>query len=154
MATTLAWLRIASGEEGASSFSRLGSVARPDCPSCHAWLDTLPRPRPLTAPHNLMTLSHGKGRVWCLDCHAADAREKLRAGGDTLVDWTEADRSCALCHGRNVDKWQAGIHGKRVGSWRGARTILRCRECHDAHQPAIPPWVPDPPPPRARRGVP
>ncbi|MBF0425362.1 MAG: hypothetical protein HQL66_06055 [Magnetococcales bacterium] len=143
-----------AAEVGSFSFQRAGVVAKPNCPSCHAWLDNVEKPRPLVAPHNLLTLAHGRGRLWCLDCHATDAREKLRAGGVVLVDWEEADRGCAVCHGRQVTAWQAGIHGKRVGSWRGPRVVLRCAQCHDPHQPAPTSWLPDPPPPRVRQGAP
>ncbi|MBF0135859.1 MAG: hypothetical protein H7833_12625 [Magnetococcus sp. DMHC-1] len=150
---TLGWTGVVAGEENPPPFIRSGPVAKPNCVSCHAWLDTVTRPRPLTAPHNLMPFAHGKGELWCLDCHASEAREKLRAGGETLVEWDAADRSCALCHGRHVAKWQVGVHGKRIGSWFGPRTILRCQTCHDAHQPAWQPVVPDPPPPRFREGM-
>ncbi|MBF0177804.1 MAG: hypothetical protein HQL63_13300 [Magnetococcales bacterium] len=148
------WTFIAVGEGVPPPFARVGPVAKPNCAACHAWLESVSKPRPLLAPHNALVLSHGKGTLWCLDCHVSDGREKLRAGGESEVTWNEEDRLCALCHGRNVGKWQAGVHGKRVGSWQGTpRAILRCRVCHDAHQPASRPWLPDPPPPRKRQGT-
>ncbi|MBF0625297.1 MAG: hypothetical protein HQL82_10895 [Magnetococcales bacterium] len=134
----------------AAEFQLDGPAPQPRCAPCHAWLDADPRPRPLAAPHDSLKVTHGGEGLWCLDCHVQDQQESLRGGRGAVFGWDAAHRSCALCHGATVTAWQVGIHGKRVGNWRGPRTIQACRSCHDAHQPAFRPVPPDPAPPRSR----
>jgi hypothetical protein len=41
-----------------------------------------------------------------------------------------------------------GIHGKRTGSWNGAKQYLLCVHCHNPHSPHFAPLKPMPPPTR------
>ncbi len=78
---------------------------------------------------------HDSEHRWCLDCHDQSSRDVLRlASGDT-VPFTESYRLCGQCHGDKYRDWRAGIHGKRVGRWDGAKTYYLCVNCHNPHSP-------------------
>jgi hypothetical protein len=80
---------------------------------------------------------HDSEHRWCLDCHDLENRDRLRlASGDT-VPFTESYRLCGQCHGDKFRDWRAGIHGKRVGQWDGAKTYLLCVSCHNPHSPGF-----------------
>lgn len=123
-----------------------GLAADYSCSSCHAWRESIVKPRLLGEPHDKLLVTHGKSHFWCLECHNAQNMDTLHGPNDTALSYDEMYRQCAKCHSQRVLEWQLGIHGKRVGTWRGKRTILRCSACHNAHQSAWPPTTPSPPP--------
>jgi hypothetical protein len=88
-------------------------------------------------------LDHANTRRWCLDCHDLDNRDMLHLSGGDLVPFTESYAVCAQCHYGKYRDWRLGIHGKRVGSWDGAKTYLLCVSCHDPHSPAMKPIRPE-----------
>ena len=98
------------------------------------------------APH-LDGLSHGKGRLWCLQCHDKDERDFLITMLGEKVTFDEAYMVCGTCHPDRQRDWYYGGHGKRLNNWRGERVVYNCTHCHDAHEPAIAPRAPKPPPP-------
>jgi hypothetical protein len=61
----------------------------------------------------------------------------LRLASGATVPFTESYRLCGQCHGDKFRDWRAGIHGKRVGSWDGAKTYLLCVSCHNPHSPGF-----------------
>jgi hypothetical protein len=129
-----------------SVVSRLDELSFYPCEDCHGMLPANPQRRQLYAPHPA-DLDHGAGRIWCLDCHAADKRNVLMTLAAQEVPFDEAYRVCGQCH-YNVQKdWAFGAHGKRVAKWQGDRELYNCTHCHNPHDPAVRPRAPEPPPP-------
>jgi hypothetical protein len=80
---------------------------------------------------------HDAEHRWCLDCHDLENRDVLRLASGAHVPFTESYRLCGQCHGDKFRDWRAGIHGRRVGQWDGAKTYLLCVSCHNPHSPAF-----------------
>jgi hypothetical protein len=121
------------------------------CEQCHKFLETDPQVRQLTAPH-VKELDHGAGRIWCLNCHDGEDRNFLVTLRGDRVEFNDSYLVCGGCHASRQRDWYFGAHGKRVGNWRGERTVYGCAHCHDPHQPALKPRAPMPPPP-VRKGL-
>ena len=119
------------------------------CTKCHAALPPNPQPRKLVnAPHPA-ALDHGKGRIWCLDCHQAKDRDVLHTLGGSQVDFDDAYLVCGQCHLRTPAGLvfrRATASAWRTGSGDRARSI-DCTHCHDPHSPALKPRAPSQPPP-------
>ncbi len=127
------------------------------CSNCHAEMEVNLKKRELKEEHTKIRLRHAENLRWCLDCHDAKNRDKLRLYNGELTDFTESHRLCGECHGNLYRDWKAGIHGKRTGYFtkKGERTYFLCAHCHDPHEPKFKPVVPEPPPfrPTDRRNV-
>jgi hypothetical protein len=80
---------------------------------------------------------HDAEHRWCLDCHDLQNRDVLRLASGATVPFTESYRLCGQCHGDKYRDWRAGVHGRRVGSWDGAKTYLLCVSCHNPHSPGF-----------------
>lgn len=125
------------------------------CGNCHRWTKGDPTPRALNAPHDNFTLRHGlhgKGQLWCLTCHHMDGDGGLRTLEGEKVGFDEAYLICSQCHSKQARDWAYGVHGKRMGNWRGERRLLNCTACHYQHRPA---WKPRDaePGPEIRQGL-
>jgi hypothetical protein len=118
------------------------------CSECHADLVTDPTRRVLEMAHEDIVLHHDEEHRWCLDCHDAKNRDKLRLASGELIDFTESQRLCGQCHGDKYRDWRLGIHGKRTGLWNGKKEYRLCVHCHGAHAPRVEPIEPLPPPMR------
>jgi hypothetical protein len=118
------------------------------CSECHADLETDPERRELSFMHEEIELRHDEEHRWCLDCHDADNRDRLRLASGTLVPFEESYRLCGQCHGDKYRDWRAGVHGRRTGAWNGHKRYLLCAHCHDPHRPRFEPQAPEPPPRR------
>ena len=118
------------------------------CSNCHASMEVNRMKRELKEEHTKIKLNHAETMRWCLDCHDARDRDKLRLYNGDLINFTESYRLCGECHGSFYRDWKAGIHGKRTGyfSGPGKRTYLLCAHCHDPHEPKFKPLKPEPPP--------
>ncbi len=117
------------------------------CSNCHAGLPVDPKRRELKDEHVGIKLHHAEQERWCLDCHSADNRDKLKLADGETVNFTESYRLCGQCHGNIYRDWKAGIHGKRVGYFKGGkRTYFLCVSCHNPHDPKFKPIKPLPPP--------
>jgi hypothetical protein len=104
-------------------------------------------PPPDGAPH-AGRMRHGKGRIWCLDCHYANDREWLRTVDNKKIDFNDAPLQCGQCHSARYRDWVFGGHGKRVEGWvPGERQLYSCVHCHDPHIPVLPARTPSKPPP-------
>ncbi len=96
-------------------------------------------PRKLTMHLDLvpdsLDLQHGKGALWCLDCHDAKTRNKFVAHDGSLIDFNQPQQLCGKCHGQVYRDWREGIHGKRIGEWAvdGKKRWFVCTECHNPH---------------------
>ncbi len=120
------------------------------CSNCHASMEVNPKKRELMEEHTNIKLRHAEAMRWCLDCHNAKNRDKLRLYNGELIDFDESYRLCGECHGTTYRDWKAGIHGKRTGYFMGPgkRTYLLCANCHNPHDPKFKPLKPEPPPER------
>jgi hypothetical protein len=103
-------------------------------------------PPPDGAPH-AGRLRHGKGRMWCVDCHFLTDRQWLRTLDNQKLDFDDAPKQCGQCHSARYRDWVFGGHGKRVAGWSGERQLYSCVHCHDPHIPVLPARTPSPPPP-------
>jgi len=82
-----------------------------------------------------LNLQHGRNAIWCLDCHSAKHRNKLRDRKGSLISFNQPQKLCGSCHGQVYANWRKGIHGKRIGSWKtgGKKRWWVCTECHNPH---------------------
>ncbi len=142
------------GEDAETAPAILGPMPEFACYNCHAWREAVLAPRALGEPHDSLSLEHGGARFWCLECHNALDMDTLlgRADKDN-VGFERAELRCAKCHPGQVREWRFGVHGKRVGGWRGPLTVLRCAACHNPHSPAFTGGKALPAPPKVRPGV-
>lgn len=122
------------------------------CSSCHdgKTMKSNPQRRELTM-HDEIKLAHGPASRWCLDCHDLANRNKLNLVSGEKIDFTVSYRLCGQCHGDKFRDWRVGIHGKRTGSWNGAKSYLLCVHCHNPHTPRFQPLKPMAPPTRPER---
>lgn len=120
------------------------------CSDCHASMEVNVKRRELKEAHEDIVLHHGEAMRWCLDCHYARNRDKLRLYNGELIGYDHSYRLCGECHGNVYNDWKAGIHGKRTGSFAGTgeRTYLLCAHCHNPHDPKFKPMKPEPSPHR------
>jgi hypothetical protein len=120
------------------------------CSSCHASMELNRKKRALKEEHANIKLHHAETMRWCLDCHDARNRDKLRLYNGELINFNESYRLCGECHGPQYRDWRAGIHGKRTGYFIGSgkRTYFLCAHCHDPHEPKFKSLKPEPPPHR------
>lgn len=77
------------------------------CAQCHAVLPTNTTPRQLIAAPHAAALEHGRGRMWCLDCHSATDRNVLRGVDQRRIGFNESHMLCGQCHaGAGLLGWQ------------------------------------------------
>lgn len=122
-------------------------IALYPCSQCHKAMTPNPTPRKLEAAPHQAALKHGKGRLWCLNCHLIDDRDFLHTVRGQKVDFDEAYLVCGQCHFNRQKDWYLGGHGKRVSNWQGERTLYSCTHCHDPHDPITKPREPSKAPP-------
>ncbi|HEC28396.1 MAG TPA: hypothetical protein ENI65_02245 [Gammaproteobacteria bacterium] len=97
------------------------------------------RPRKLTMHTDIvpdsLNLQHGRGAIWCLDCHNTKKRNKFVDNFGDEIDFNQPQKLCGKCHGPIYRDWRDGIHGKRIGQWAttGKKRWFVCTECHNPH---------------------
>ena len=69
------------------------------CSNCHATMEVNRKKRVLKEEHVDIKLHHAETMRWCLDCHDAKNRDKLRLYNGELINFTESYRLCGECHG-------------------------------------------------------
>jgi uncharacterized CHY-type Zn-finger protein len=116
------------------------------CSECHADMDANPTQRELEEHSEIQIIGHAEEERWCLDCHDADDRNKLRLINNKKVEFAASYRLCGQCHGSIYQDWKAGIHGKRTGYWDGPKQYYLCTSCHNPHSPRFKSMVPEPVP--------
>lgn len=117
------------------------------CTTCHnEGMPANRTRRTLEGMHTDIVLKHDEEHRWCLDCHDADHRDQLHLASGEPVPFEESYRLCGQCHGEKYRDWRAGVHGRRVGEWNGAKRYLLCVHCHSPHQPHFKPMAPRPAP--------
>lgn len=122
------------------------------CIKCHEHWPTKKESRQLKMNHADVVLKHSDPRSaeqrWCLDCHDSEDRNKLRLMSQERIEFDQSYRLCGQCHGRVFEDWKAGVHGKRIGNWKGEKLYRLCVHCHDPHHPSFVPRKPEPVPQR------
>ncbi len=124
------------------------------CSNCHGVFVPTPRSskdRKINAHQdvveNSLELKHGRGAIWCLECHNAKKRDYLTSHRGDLISFNQTQKLCGKCHGQIYRDWRDGIHGKRIGYWdKGAKKRWwTCTECHNPHdvEPAFKALVPE-----------
>jgi hypothetical protein len=110
------------------------------CSACHDLFESRPFiSAERLVQHTDIEFDHGTNNV-CFNCHDNADRNRLRLVTGELIEFSEAVRLCAQCHGPLYRDWQRGIHGKKLGSWQDGRgERLACTQCHDPHAPAFAP---------------
>ena len=117
------------------------------CSNCHSGMETNAKRRVLKDEHTNIQLKHAAEQRWCLDCHDAQNRDKLRLANGDHIDFEHSYELCGQCHGNLYRDWKAGIHGKRTGYFEGGqRMYMLCVNCHNPHDPAFKPLKPEPAP--------
>ena len=122
------------------------------CSTCHNKAMPPNRTRrTLTDFHTDIVLKHDAEHRWCLDCHDAENRDQLHLASGEPLPFDESYKLCGQCHGEKYRDWRAGVHGRRVGQWNGAKKYLLCVHCHSPHQPRFKSLKPLPAPQRPSR---
>jgi hypothetical protein len=107
---------------------------------------------------DIKNLQHGRGRIWCLDCHHMTKRNMFTDNFGQPIAFDQPQLLCGKCHGDKLRDWRDGIHGKRIGDFTstGKKRWFTCPECHNPHnvqdgtrnkgfiqlQPETPPQLP------------
>ncbi len=107
------------------------------CSQCHAEQKDRARRELGFHEEQQSVFDHDAEHRWCLDCHDFENRDVLRLASGETVPFTESYRLCGQCHGDKYRDWRAGVHGKRVGRWDGAKTYFLCVNCHNPHSPGF-----------------
>ena len=110
---------------------RTPSLATYPCSNCHRFIPSNPEWRDL-GPHPI-ELRHGGGAFWCLECHDAEDRDKLRPRGAGPISFDASHTLCATCHAAVVRTWQRGAHGQPASE----RQVYGCAHCHDPHDRSL-----------------
>ncbi|MCI5227446.1 MAG: hypothetical protein D3918_12505 [Candidatus Electrothrix sp. AX2] len=128
------------------------------CSGCHPAADATTQkndPRELMMHQDIVSnatkLQHGRGAIWCFDCHNAANRDTLVDHKGQEISLNEPYKLCGSCHGVTYSEWRMGLHGKRTGEWRvgGKKRWWTCTECHNPHtvqEHRFQPIAPEPPP--------
>jgi hypothetical protein len=84
---------------------------------------------------DLANLQHGRGRIWCMDCHHNTKRNMLVDHYGDPISIEQPQLLCGKCHGDKLRDWRDGIHGKRIGDFTstGKKRWFTCTECHNPH---------------------
>jgi hypothetical protein len=84
---------------------------------------------------DLKNLQHGRGRIWCLDCHHTTKRNMFVDNFGDPISMDQPQLLCGKCHGDKLRDWRDGIHGKRIGEFAstGKKRWFTCPECHNPH---------------------
>ena len=102
-------------------------------------LPTTKKPTPIPTMEAMLpdakNFQHGRGGIWCLDCHHTTQRNKLVDNFGDPVSYDQPQLLCGKCHGDKLRDWRDGIHGKRIGEWAstGKKRWFTCTECHNPH---------------------
>lgn len=122
------------------------------CSNCHSGMEVNAKRRELKDEHTDIRLRHAENDRWCLDCHNPKNRDKLKLANGETIKFTESYLLCGQCHGNIYRDWKVGIHGKRIGSFKGGKRVyFLCVNCHNPHDPKFKPLKPEPPPIRPGR---
>lgn len=125
---------------GYNIIARKSEISTFPCHECHKTYDSQTiEPNALTKKHKDLTFKHNLEVMQCTFCHSRTEVDKLNLLDGTLISYDESFKLCQQCHGTREKDWREGIHGRLVGSWKGARELYNCTKCHEAHSPVFKP---------------
>lgn len=136
-------IRAGSVQEFSLSPAQVLSSPLFPCSNCHEGMEPNSRKRELSFHQEIKIKGHGEPQRWCLDCHDAAKRDKLRLLNGETIEIRDSYQLCGQCHGNIFKAWKAGIHGKRTGMWDGSKNYLLCTTCHNPHSPRFKPLKPE-----------
>ncbi|MCP4152273.1 MAG: hypothetical protein GY757_31335 [bacterium] len=125
-----------------------------DCNDCHKDFKVRTNARHLVSEHQQLRYDHIKGEKWCFFCHFEEPAKRNRIH---LPEKNEIYRGpqdmiklCSQCHGKKLQEWKTGLHGKVTGSWLTYGDVKTerktCEQCHSPHHPRSLPVKPFPGP--------
>ena len=118
------------------------------CMECHSGIKAKWRYERPMIEHTRLELRHGTNS-FCLNCHHPENRDNYVHYDGSEIPADRVELLCRKCHGPQYRDWQAGIHGRVNGYWKGEigpQEKLLCTQCHDPHDPAFKPMRPMPAP--------
>ena len=126
------------------------------CKNCHRnkQRPTVTALKPLKREHTTVTTVHGSKKLNCTHCHDNSRHQSLRRVRGLDVSFRNTSGVCSECHSTVYKDWKVGVHGKLQGSWKGARVVNHCINCHNPHNVAFPKIQSDPPPPLPKFRIP
>jgi hypothetical protein len=107
-----------------------------ECQNCHGKnkAEYISKKAATHLEHQLVVAKHGYKELACNFCHDKGNHNLLRSSAAFPATFVNPAPVCQQCHSDIYRDWQNGIHGKRVGGWKGeARIQLQCLTCHQAH---------------------
>lgn len=119
------------------------------CETCHAPGVSTPIAERAGLPatfHGAVKLRHGA--LSCDSCHDAD-RTRLHLADATVIELGDTMTLCSQCHGTQRRDYDHGAHGGMSGYYdlrQGPRLRNNCVDCHAAHAPKYPSFLPTFPP--------
>ena len=119
--------------------ARTGEIVKYPCSSCHEKpLEVVPASELRGVAHADIELNHADlSTLTCTSCHAADNLDSLHSLTGKPIEFDHSYQVCAQCHTQQVEDWEGGAHGKRVGGWAPPRVIETCTSCHNPHDPHL-----------------
>lgn len=101
--------------------------------------------------HSTIKMAHGRHNRnnLCFNCHDENNLTLLQTRDGRALKLEDSTPLCGSCHGPTYRDWEAGVHGRTSGYWNraaGAFHRRNCVDCHNPHQPKIPPRIPAPGP--------
>ena len=76
---------------------------------------------------------HGRLEIECGSCHDRNHSNFLRTSAQAPASFENPSAVCQQCHQDRFKDWTQGLHGKRIGGWKGDREQLHCIDCHSPH---------------------
>ena len=149
----LLWAHAEGDEPRVVVHKRAAGLKHYPCSQCHKAESSGEPKMPPRVPHNALRFKHMKYADDCYLCHDRSNMNNLRLFSKKSVPLDDSHLLCGQCHDHRHRDWKDGIHGKQVGSWRGARYRYTCADCHDPHSPKYKPTRTLPAPPRPKPGA-
>ena len=105
--------------------------------------------------HSQNISQHGGKILACNFCHDKGNHNFLKSTAAFPASFSNPSPVCQQCHEEEFRDWKKGIHGKRIGGWKGDdRQQLHCIECHDPHSVKFKSLKAKPAPKRPKLGIP
>lgn len=116
------------------------------CSECHDGEEEVNMEvRDLEEEHESIVLAHGDEKFWCLNCHNAEDRDKLKGINGEEIGFNEVHLLCGQCHYQHEKDFLLGAHGKTVERIPSTdtsppmRVVQLCTACHSPHDPVLKP---------------
>lgn len=83
--------------------------------------------------HNRVEAIHGDVVLSCHNCHDVNRNNYLLSPRSPQASFSNTSPVCKRCHAAIYRDWTEGIHGHRIGGWRGEKIQFQCIDCHNPH---------------------